>query len=74
MERTTAWPTFSGDLACAALLHLGRLGHEADCDALARLLTGAALHEAFLASYAGEKVRDPQALARRLVGALALPT
>lgn len=51
---------------------LGRLG-EADCDALARLLTGAALHEAFLASYAGEKIRDPRALAGRLVGALELP-
>ncbi|WP_375003042.1 TetR/AcrR family transcriptional regulator [Aeromicrobium sp. CTD01-1L150] len=43
-----------------------------DTDAIARLLTGAALHEAFLATYAGEPVRDVPALARRLVAALGL--
>lgn len=49
---------------------LGRLDQAADCDALARLLTGAALYEAFLASYAGEQISDPQALAARLVAAV----
>lgn len=43
-----------------------------DTDAIARLLTGAALHEAFLASYAGESIPHPMALARRLVAALGL--
>lgn len=41
-----------------------------DTDAVARLLTGAALHEAFLASYAGEPLSHPTALAHRLVAAV----
>lgn len=53
-------------------VRLGRLP-ELDTDAVARLLTGAALHEAFLAAYAGEPLPDPTALAARLVAALALP-
>ncbi|MGO2932059.1 TetR/AcrR family transcriptional regulator [Microbacterium sp.] len=48
---------------------LERLG-ALDTDAIARLLTGAALHEAFLASYAGEAIDNPMALAHRLVAAL----
>lgn len=43
-----------------------------DTDAVARLLTGAALHEAFLASYAGASIPHPAALAHRLVTALSL--
>lgn len=43
-----------------------------DTDALARLLTGAALHEAFLSTYAGEPLHDPSKLAHRLVTALNL--
>ncbi|WP_147916128.1 TetR/AcrR family transcriptional regulator [Ruania zhangjianzhongii] len=50
---------------------LGRLP-EIDTDAVARLLTGAALHEAFLATYAGEAIAEPASLARRLVAAVAL--
>lgn len=41
-----------------------------DTDAIARLLTGAALHEAFIASYSGESIPQPAALAHRLVDAL----
>lgn len=43
-----------------------------DTDAIARLLTGAALHEAFLVSYAGDALRDSTELAHRLVAALNL--
>lgn len=50
---------------------LARL-HPLDTDAIARLLTGAALHEAFLASYAGEAIDNPTALAHRLVATLKL--
>lgn len=50
---------------------LARL-HPLDTDAVARLLTGAALHEAFLASYAGEVPGDSRELAHRLVAALTL--
>ncbi|GAB3998580.1 TetR/AcrR family transcriptional regulator [Glycomyces albus] len=52
-------------------VRLGRLP-DLDTDAIARLLTGAALHEAFLAAYAGEPLPDPTALAHRLVAALDL--
>lgn len=52
-------------------VRLGRLP-EIDTDAVARLLTGAALHEAFLSTYAGEPIADPASLARRLVAAVAL--
>ncbi|MCP2330850.1 transcriptional regulator, TetR family [Actinoalloteichus cyanogriseus DSM 43889] len=52
-------------------VRLGRL-RDLDADAVARLLTGAALHEAFLAAYTGEPVPDPTALAQRLVAALDL--
>lgn len=45
-----------------------------DTDAIARLLTGAALHEAFLATYAGTSITDPTRLAHRLVAALNLRT
>ncbi len=44
-----------------------------DTDAVARLLTGAALHEAFLSAYAGEPMPDPTTIAHRLVAALDLP-
>lgn len=50
---------------------IGRLP-QLDTGALARLLTGAALHEAFLRTYAGEPIPDVQELAQRLVGALRL--
>lgn len=43
-----------------------------DTDAISRLLAGAALHEAFIASYAGESIPQPTALAHRLVTALNL--
>ncbi|MGL5850226.1 MAG: TetR/AcrR family transcriptional regulator [Phycicoccus sp.] len=43
-----------------------------DADAVARLLTGAALHEAFLATYAGRRIPDTTRLARRFVAALRL--
>ncbi|MFC7373789.1 TetR/AcrR family transcriptional regulator [Brachybacterium sp. GCM10030268] len=43
-----------------------------DTDAVALLLTGAALHEAFLATYAGESIQEPGSTARRLVDALDL--
>lgn len=46
--------------------------HPLDTDAIARLLTGAALHEAFLASYTAEAIPHPTALAHRLVAALDL--
>ena len=52
-------------------VELGRLPAR-DTDAIARLLTGGALHEAFLATYAGETITDPQVLARRLVAVLNL--
>lgn len=52
-------------------VRLGRL-KAADTDALARLLTGAALHEAFLAAYTGEPIDDPGGLAGRLVAVLAI--
>lgn len=52
-------------------VELGRLA-TIDTDAIARLLTGAALHEAFLSAYAGEPVSDPASLAHRLVSAVAL--
>lgn len=41
-----------------------------DIDAAARLLAGAALHEAFLTSYHGRTIEDPGATARRLVATL----
>ena len=43
-----------------------------DTDAVARLLTGAALHEAFLAAYTQEPIAEPARVARRLVAALNL--
>ena len=49
----------------------GRIGVGVDVDALARLLVGGALHEAFLAAYAGEDREAGADLARRLVDALA---
>lgn len=53
-------------------VRLGRLA-SVDTDAIARLITGAALHEAFLATYAGEPITDRAGLARRLIAALGLP-
>lgn len=50
---------------------LGRLP-ALDTDAIARLLTGAALHEAFLATYADRPILQTPQLARRLVAALRL--
>lgn len=52
-------------------IELGRLS-ALDTDALARLVTGAALHEAFLATYARESILDPEGLAQRLVAVLAV--
>lgn len=49
-----------------------RVPKNADGDSIARLLVGAALHEAFLANYRGDDLTDPVALASRLVAA-ALP-
>lgn len=46
----------------------------ADMDAVSRLLAGAALHEAFLAAYAGQSIEDPREIAGRLVGGLGLST
>jgi AcrR family transcriptional regulator len=46
----------------------GRLDSSIDTDAVARLLTGAALHEAFLANYGGhDQLHEPSRLAARLV-------
>lgn len=52
-------------------VQLGRLP-ALDTDATGRVLAGAALHEAFMAAYAGEPIREPAALAHRLVAALNL--
>lgn len=50
---------------------LGRLDYAAaDLDSVARLLTGAALHEAFLAAYADEPLSAPKETALRLVHGL----
>ncbi|HLR93182.1 MAG TPA: TetR/AcrR family transcriptional regulator [Jiangellaceae bacterium] len=49
----------------------GRIS-DVDVGAVARLLTGAALHEAFLAAYEGDSAVDPGGLAQRLVDALTL--
>ncbi|MFL1379476.1 TetR/AcrR family transcriptional regulator [Nocardiopsis protaetiae] len=48
----------------------GRVRPEVDGDAVARLLVGAALHEAFLANYRGEGLDAPEELADRLVAAV----
>ncbi|MFD5823267.1 TetR/AcrR family transcriptional regulator [Nesterenkonia xinjiangensis] len=50
----------------------GRVSATCDADATARLLTGAALHEGFLAGYTGTPVDDAEGLAARLVDSLAL--
>lgn len=52
-------------------VELGRLTG-IDAEAVAQLLTGAALHEAFLATYAERPVRDAGELARRLIAQLRL--
>ncbi|WP_324013453.1 TetR/AcrR family transcriptional regulator [Microbacterium sp. JZ37] len=49
---------------------LGRVAPARDVDAVASLLTGAALHEAFVASFAGRPIPDPDELARSWVAAL----
>lgn len=54
----------------AAEVDLGRVDAATDGDATARLLTGAALHEAFLCAYEGTDVAQPRDLARRLVACL----
>lgn len=51
---------------------LGRLPPAVDPGAIASLLTGAALHEAFLASFADREIDDADALARRWVATFAL--
>lgn len=51
---------------------LGRLPPTVDPGAIASLLTGATLHEAFLASFADREIGDADALARRWVAAFAL--
>ena len=43
-----------------------------DTGAVARLLTGAALHEAFLATYAAETLEHPRETAQRLVDSVNL--
>lgn len=48
----------------------GRIDAAADLDSVARLLTGAALHEAFLAAYADEPLPAPEETARSLVHGL----
>lgn len=48
----------------------GRLPQGLDAGSVARLLVGAALHEAFLASYDGAALPDPSALAVALVAAV----
>lgn len=55
-----------------AEIQLDRLPASLDASAIARLLTGAALHEAFLSTYAAEPIPDPTALAHRLVAAVNL--
>src|SRR5699024_12832176 len=52
-------------------VRLGRLP-AIDTETIARLLTGAALHEAFVAAYAGESIPDPARLAQRLVAGVTL--
>ncbi|HIY64679.1 MAG TPA: TetR/AcrR family transcriptional regulator [Candidatus Agrococcus pullicola] len=53
--------------------HLGRVDAAAvDAESVARLLTGGALHEAFLATYASESVEDPRRVAQRLVDSVNL--
>lgn len=52
-------------------VQLGRLPGM-DTEAASRLLTGAALHEAFLSAYSGEPIPDRTGLARRLVAVLKL--
>lgn len=54
----------------AAEQRAGRLPRDIDADAVARLLVGAALHEAFLANYSGAGLTDPTALAVALVAAV----
>lgn len=51
---------------------LGRLPSAVDPESVASLLTGAALHEAFQASFAGREIDDADALAHRWVAALPL--
>jgi len=51
---------------------LGRLPSRVDPEATASLLTGAALHEAFQASFEGREIDDASALAHRWVAALPL--
>lgn len=45
----------------------GRIRSDADPEAISALLAGAALHEAFLASFAARRIDDPTSLARRWV-------
>ena len=52
---------------------IGRVDATAtDCEAVARLLTGAALQEAFLTAYADQPLKDTRAIACTLVDSLAL--
>lgn len=51
---------------------IGRVSPTVDPGTVAALLTGAALHEAFLASFAGREIDDAEALARRWVAAFVL--
>lgn len=51
---------------------IGRLERTIDAGAVATLLTGAALHEAFQASFADREINDAETLARRWVAAFAL--
>ncbi|MFB7249611.1 TetR/AcrR family transcriptional regulator [Microbacterium sp. NPDC056234] len=45
----------------------GRIRADADADAVSALLVGAALHEAFLASFSNRRIDAPESLARRWV-------
>ena len=74
MEARGAGPHGPSTILARYLDHEVRLSRlpALDTDAIARLLTGAALHEAFLATYAGEPIPDPTTLAHRLVVVLNL--
>lgn len=52
--------------------NIGRVPRELDPGAIASLLTGAALHEAFQASFADREIDDAAALAKRWVAAFTL--
>lgn len=56
----------------AAEVARGRLAATTDVEAIARIVAGAALFEAFLARYADRAIEDPEAVAARIAGAITL--